>query len=562
MSSVTSSSSSTNVTRITGMATGMDTDAMVKAMTANYQTKIDKMSQDKQIVEWKQEMYRDIIKDIKGLQDYFDVTSSKYILGESKFNPIKTTNSNESAVQFTASSTAEAGNYKITVNKLSEPAIVKNNAVNKSDSTLSTKLKDINAGFGGNINFEISATSGTTTTSKTVSVAVGADTTIQNVIDTINADSNIKNMKVTASFDELSKKIVFKTDNTGVGEKLAVTVTNANANDLGFVSGTKYEDLGQNADFSMTYPDGRVENNIVTQTTNQFTANGITYNLKSVGSADITVSKNNVDSVVDNLKKFIDDYNGVIGKIQSKLTEKKQYSYKPLTDEQKENMKDDDIEKWETKAKQGILKNDDYLEGLLGDLRGTFSSLVYSDKTTDTKNSFHIGVQGSGAIGLDTSRYLDESGKIFIKDETKLKNAISNNIEDVTKFFIGKSSEKLGTNDRYIGSNTYYEDGLFTRMDKIIRDYAGDPGIGKDGTSTLKGSLNIFANKQYDYSMTGGAGKNTMPDQMYAKALSIEEIQKKMNEAQNRYYEKFAKLESAMNEMNAQMSNLQSQMGF
>lgn len=384
------------------------------------------------------------------------------------------------------------------------------------------------------------------------------------MIDTINNDSAINNMKVTASFDELSKKIVFKTNNSGDGEKLEVTVTNAKAGDLGFTSGTKYSDFGQNADFSITYPDGRVENNITTQTTNQFTANGITYNLKSVGSSDITVSKNNADSVVDNLKKFIDDYNGVIDKIQSKLTEKKQYSYKPLTDEQKKDMKDADIEKWESKAKQGILKNDDYLNNLLTDLRGTFSEVIYNsytDKTTNTKNAFHIGVQGTGAIGLDTSKYLDESGKIFIQDETKLRNAISNNIEDFTKFFVGKSSKTLGATDRYIGSSTYYEDGLFTRMDKIIRDYAGDPGIGKEGTSTLKGALNIFANKQYDYSATGTGGKNTMPDQIYKKALSIDDIQKKMNEAQNRYYEKFAKLESAMNSMNAQMSNFKSQMG-
>lgn len=552
--SATSSSSTKTTNRITGMATGMDTDAMVKAMTANIQTKINKQSQDKQILEWKQEMYKDIIKDIKGLQDYFDPVSSKYILGKSSFNPISITNSNESSVGFSATSTAQAGNYKINVTQLAKPAVLQGSQLSATTTT-STKLEEL--GVVGTISFEINGETVTTD-------PVTSSTTIQNVIDKINNDAAIKASGVTASFDELTKKFIFTTNSSGGSAKLEnVSVTNGDKLGLDKLYDTNLQEQtsvnGQNAKFTIAYPDGRTEN--IEKETNQFTANGITYNLKSIGTSDITVSKNNADAVVNNLKNFINDYNSIIDEIQSKLTEKKQYSYKPLTDAQKEAMSDSDIEKWEAKAKQGILKNDDYLENLLTELRGNFFDSVYSSKTGDNKNSFHMGQYGTGALGIDTSGDVEDAGKLVIVNEDKLKDAINSNIEDFTKFFIGKSSTTLPADSTYRGSNTYYEDGLFTRIDKVIRNYAGDPGIGKDGTSTVKGVLNIFANKQYDYSITGSSSNNTMPDQIYRKNLNIDELQTKLTDAENRYYAKFAQLETAMNQMNAQMSNFQAQMG-
>lgn len=574
--SVTSASSSTNTMKITGMATGLDTDSMVKAMTANYQNKIDKTNQDKQIVQWKQDMYRDIIKDVKGLQDYFDQTSSKYILGDSKFNPINITNSDDSIAGFTAASTAQSGNYKIEVSKLAKPALLQGTNIS---ATSSTTLESLGVTDASKLTFAINGKTVTTD-------AVTNTTTIQNVIDTINNNVDMKGLGVTASFDDLSKKFVFSTNSSGTTSSLSVAVTSdkvpADVTNLGLspslikdASGTVTSSTtGQNAEFKLTYPDGRTES--LVQTSNNFTANGITYNLKSVGTTNITVAKNNVDSIVDNLKKFKDDYNNLIDKIQGKLTEKKQFSYKPLSDDQKKDMKDADIATWETKAKQGLLKNDDNLENLLSDLKSAFSDNVFTnfDTTKDfysqdpaNQISLHVGSFDNNAIGIDTSSDISDLGKIEIKDEAKLKDAISNHIEDFTKLFIGKSSEKLekdpvtGLDKQYSGSKKYYEDGIFTRMDNIIRNYAGDPGVGKDGTSTVKGVLNIFANKQYDFSLTGTTGKNTLPDQIYGKTLSITDLQSKLDTAQERYYKKFSALETAMNNMNTQMSSFKSQMG-
>ena len=92
-SSSSSSTASANVLRITGMASGIDTDAVVKAMVSNYQAKIDKADQAQQTLQWQQDAYRTIITGIKGLQEYFDPLSSKYILSSNSFDTNTATNS-------------------------------------------------------------------------------------------------------------------------------------------------------------------------------------------------------------------------------------------------------------------------------------------------------------------------------------------------------------------------------------------------------------------------------------------------------------------------------------
>lgn len=591
MSSVTSTTSSTNTMRITGMATGLDTDAMVKAMTANIQNKIDKENQEKQIAQWKQDMYRDIIKDVKGLQDYFDQASSKYILGSNKFNPVNITNSNESIASLSATSTAQAGNYKIDVTTLAQPALLQGNPIEKDkngvSTTSATKLVDLDVKETSVLTFTINNQSDDT---KKPQVTVDSTTTVKDVLDAINNNDDMKSQGITASFDELTKKFIFSTKNSGEASTLSVSLSTTNTDtpsDVGKLGLSTLLDTndkevkpgdppvsGKDAKFTLTYPDGRIAKDL-TQTSNQFTANGIIFNLKTVGTADVTITKNNADAIVDNLKKFTDDYNNLIDKIQGKLTEKKQFSYKPLTDDQKKDMKDADITSWETKAKQGLLKDDDNLENLLGDLKSAFSDNIFTNFDTSkgqynqdpaSKLSLHVGSFDNKAIGIDTSSDFSNLGKIEIKDPEKLKDAISNHIEEFTQLFIGKSSASLkdlstGLNKQYKGSEKYYEDGIFTRMDNIIRSYAGDPGIGKDGTSTVKGILNIYANKQYDFSMTGYSSQNTLPDQIYGKVRSVTDLAGKLKDAQDRYYKKFSALETAMNNMNSQMNSFKSQMG-
>ena len=61
--------SSVSGIRLPGLATGMDTETMVKEMLTGEQNKVDKAKQKEQIINWQQETYREIISDIKGFND-------------------------------------------------------------------------------------------------------------------------------------------------------------------------------------------------------------------------------------------------------------------------------------------------------------------------------------------------------------------------------------------------------------------------------------------------------------------------------------------------------------
>ena len=657
----TSSTSGANMLRITGMASGIDTDATVKAMVSSYQLKVDKESQAKQTLQWKQEVYRDIIKDIKGLQDYFDTLSSKFILSEKSFNTNSASSANSSIFSGTPSSNAKTGNYKVKVTQLAEQAKIEGSPKNSiikvtdnanwngktidfgakgkidleavADSNTSGSLTDeivaninkqvsdnsqlkgkisasyvndgtneyikftnlstdsitinkyvavpasittateitedipINSGIsstskltelgfasGNTINFDLNYGS----TTKNVSLTVGDSSTLQNLVDQVNSATG---GSVILNIDDVTGKLSFQSKDYGSSSGLTITDKNSNIDKLGFTSGST--GIGKDALVEITAP-GETTATTTTQSSNEFTSNGITYSLLGKGESTLTVSSN-TDTVVSNMKKFIEDYNSVISTIQTKLTEKKNSDYAPLTDAQKQSMSDDQIKAWEAKAKVGILKNDGYLQNLMTQFRGTFFSPVYTsyDKTNVDvgKISLSFGSYGAGAIGIETSSDYTDGGKIVLKDETKLKDAIENNIEDFKKLFIGDSESDLETNESYIGSKKYNEDGIFRRIDTIMRDYVASPGVGKDGTYSLSGSMNIFVNKQYDFSLSGISSKNTLPDQIYRKLLNVSDLQDKLSTAETRYYNQFAQLEKAMNAMNSQMSYLSSQLG-
>lgn len=651
MSSINSVNSAANQIRITGMATGLDTDTMVTQMTAGYQTKIDKLGQDKQLVQWKQEEYREIIKDVKELQEYFDATSDKYILRQSKFNPSSATISQESVVNVTVGTGVENGTYNVNVTQLASGANIQGSSIsaqfkinnisnweavggktisfNVAGSekilTLSDTITDLNGDSsitnedlvadinnkiaanselngkvvasyvedsnGGYVKFtnltnetlainktgtgitditgsisgdtksvvNISSTTKLTdlgysnentigfdlsygTNTKSISITVDENTTINDVLQEINTESN---GSITAKIDSVTGKISLKTTETGSSTKLEIT----NASNIGILGLGNDSQYGKDAIVEITSP-GSSTPVTMTQKNNTFTYNDISYTLNSIGESDITVAED-ADEVFDNMIEFIDKYNSIVENIQTKLTEKKTYDYKPLTDAQKEEMSDDDIEKWEAKAKQGILKNDSNLQNLLSRMRSAFYDTVYNDKDSDDKISLHLGASGEGAIGLDTSNTYTEGGKIILDSlngETLLKDAIKNNSEDFMNLFIKSSDD-------------YDEQGIFQRIDDILRDYVGDPSIGTDGKSTYKGTMNIFVNKQYDYSLSGTSGENTLPDQIYRQEQAIQAMLTKMADQQEKYYQQFATLESAMNNLNSQSNWLYQQLG-
>ena len=246
--------------------------------------------------------------------------------------------------------------------------------------------------------------------------------TLGDLINQVNSDIKAD---VTMTYDTTTDKFSIKRDSTGAG--MTIDVSDNNSSDLltklGVTGLAAFTD-GTNAIVDITDPSGLTMTNLE-MSSNTFNIKGISMTLLNADSQEKTISvSKDVDTVYNNIKSLIDKYNDTISFINTKYTEEKYNDYAPLTDEQREAMTEDQISKWEEKAKSGLLKSDNLIGGLLNDMRTSIGNIV----SGLTNNYNHIT-----DVGITTGAYY-ENGKLNI-DETKLKQAISDNIDDVTNFF-------------------------------------------------------------------------------------------------------------------------------
>ena len=192
-------------------------------------------------------------------------------------------------------------------------------------------------------------------------------------------------------------------------------------------------------------------------TDNKITVGGITYNAlnKTDEAATVTVSQD-VDAIVGKVKSFVEDYNKLLSSLYEKYDEKNDSNYKPLTQSQKDQMKDEQIEKWEEKAKQGLLYHDATLAKIIGDMRSAISSPVEGVEGK-YNSAYSIGIGTTGIKGQLTL------------DETKLRNALSEDSDSVYNVFA-----KLDANDETDRNGIAQRLGdVFTASTKLIRERAG-----------------------------------------------------------------------------------------
>ncbi|MFZ5899709.1 MAG: flagellar filament capping protein FliD, partial [Bacillota bacterium] len=253
------------------------------------------------------------------------------------------------------------------------------------------------------------------------------------------------------------------------------------------------------------------------QHSNTFTLNNISFTVKKQGTASVTVSTD-VDGIVASVKGFVESYNALIDTINSELKETRYKDYLPLTEDQKEELTDRQIDQWEDKARSGLLQNDRILESALSRLR----SAIYGVVTGVSGPYDHLS-----DIGITTINYAS-GGKLQI-DETKLRAAIEANPDGIKELFT-----KTGASDAEKGLGERLYDVAKTVLDRLTAE-AGS----------------FAASTDYDNSYLGRTLKS-MDSQ-------IDRMEKHLQELEDRYWKQFTALEQAISRMNAQSAWLSQQ---
>lgn len=112
-------------TRITGLASGYDIDSLIQSTMKTYQAKVDAKRQQKEVLEIKQKLYRDVIKEGKELYNkYFDFAKSNNLLSTSNFKSVAFSSTDETVASAKATSSAIKDTYKIDVEQVAKKAQV------------------------------------------------------------------------------------------------------------------------------------------------------------------------------------------------------------------------------------------------------------------------------------------------------------------------------------------------------------------------------------------------------------------------------------------------------
>ncbi len=248
----------------------------------------------------------------------------------------------------------------------------------------------------------------------------------------------------------------------------------------------------------------------VVRSTNNFEVDGVTFALQRETTAPVnyTVARD-VESSVAAVKNLVTAYNSLIDGLYGKVTEKKNYSYVPLTDDQKKDLKETEIALWEAKAKSGLLRRDSALDSLINTARRAFSDAVGDYGTLEK-------------IGISSSVYKYQSASTIEIDEAKLRAALESDPDKVMKLFTNRVEKEDGTLDTQ-------KSGLMYRLTSAFDSF----------TSTTKDvNLKLLGETISKYESSMKTELNRLSTQ------------------QERYYKQFTAMETALAKMQSQSSSL------
>lgn len=261
-----------------------------------------------------------------------------------------------------------------------------------------------------------------------------------------------------------------------------------------------------------------------TSTTNQLTVNGLTINaLAETGNDEITITiANNTQGLYDKIKDILKDYNALINEMTKLYNAGSARGFEPLTSEEKDAMSDTEIEEWEKKIKDSLLRRDD----TLGSLLNSMSTAMLKSYNINGKN-YSLSSFGIHTLGILNSA--DNEQNAF---------HIDGNADDTLT---------AGNTDKLMAALTNDPDAVVEFMKKLTGGVYDT--INKKMSSSTLSSFNVVYNDK------------EMAREYSDYTKTISKWEEKLQKMEDSYYRKFAAMESALATLQSQQSYLASLFG-
>lgn len=573
---------------------GLDIESLVKMGMMNKQNQYDKMYQTQLKQTWVKEAYNTVYTDVKAFKE-----SMSTFKMQSNMSAMQATSSNNDVVGVTANGAAAAMNHKITVEQVASNAYLMTANGQKIERTNtsaanSAYLKDVlfEAGYtkstdaDGQTSYAVRNSAGKAETHKGSEVAISIEVQdsdakdsngnpvthkVEFTYDQIFGDNKTLNDLATAfsnsganvqgGYDTVNDSFSLYNKTSGSANIIGLKATNETSKELlnklhlAIYDGQKntlgsaitFETDKMNADATGTNAKATIDGKTYESDTNKLNVANVIYNFNGVSAKNadgtyqastISVSQD-TDKIVDNVKKFVETYNTLIDSLNTKYREEKNTDYKPLTKKQEGEMTESQIDKWNEKAKSGLLYHDNNIYSIISDMRESLYTKVDAVDTVLTDaNGNKYSYNSMSSIGITSST---NQGHITL-DEEKLKKALTEDPDCVYQLFASdqdstyiSGSTNKNQSDTYTSKSDYLNTGIANRLYNAM--------------TTNISNLESYAGTSKETDDESYLGK--LITNMNTKMTSFQTL---MKSYESKLYEKYDAMEVALSKLGTQLS--------
>lgn len=491
--------------RLSGLASGLDTDAIIKELMTVQTSKKTAVEHKKTKLEWKKEKWEELNTKIYGL--YTENLSKLRLQGS--YLTKKVSSSNESKVTATAT-TAAAGTYQVKVNSVASSQYITGKDMSEKGWTSTTKLIDM--GINSGTSFTVRNGDNF---SETGTVTVDNETTLGDFLSQLSSNG------MNANFDEKQGRFFISGKESGADNKFTLTSDTGVMETLGLVNITEQIATdGYNAD-GVTVSianDSILELNgaVLSSTTTQVSAGGLTLDITGTTSGDETISiavSSDSQAVYDSVKETITKYNELLDEMTTAYNAPSAKDYHMLEEDERKDMSEEQIELWENKIKDSLLRRDDTLKSLTSAMRSALQEAVEVDGKSYTLSSFGI-VTGTYTEYGKLHIYGDkEDGTMYAEETDRLKSGIEDDPDTVGKVLSG----------------------IFGKLYNTMTE--------KMKVSKVSSALTFYNDVAIN-------------DQVTEYESQIKDWERRLEDMEDRYYKQYSAMETSMAKLQSQQNSL------
>lgn len=493
--------------RLSGLNSGLDTESIITQLVSAKKTSVNNLKKAQTKLSWKVDAWKSLNSKIYNL---YTGTVDK-LRWDSAYNKKKSTVSNSGLLSVVAGDTVANGVQTVAVESMAKAAYLTGGKIKTADNSMAsddTKLKELGAEIGKTISFSVNG--------KNVDIEITEDTTVGNLT------SKLREAGVNANFDAGQQRFFVSAKTTGVSNDFQFSGDDNTLKALGLVEDSTNKDGAVKIDGAnavMYLNSARFESD-----TNTFQINGSTYTLEGVSEkstdgklkeATITTT-DDYQGIYDTIKNFIKKYNEVINEMDKLYNAEAAKDYEPLLSEEKEALTDTEIEDWEKKIKDSLLRKDSSLGSVISSMTTVMAqginvngkdmylssfgiaTLGYFNSEENERHAYHIA---GDADDESTSGKTDQLMSMITSDPNTVKD-----------YF-----EKLATN-------------LYSSLTKSMSRVEG-----------YKSMFKVYNDKQMDTELTNYKTK-------------ISDAEEKLTAYEDKWYDKFAAMEKALANLSSKQS--------